>query len=158
MTSGREGIFIQGTEQFVVELWFGLCNAPLPRPSLFFHQSQDAPALGGLLRVSSGRENLLLGLDWVMDFAPWDFKQPLQAQVAKGLQDRQQVQVFISCFSRQSAGKDSAVSCEILCDQVRREARFAIFADTLAFLMVHGFTECSIFTWIEIRNSKPYSQ
>lgn len=65
--------------------------------------------------------------------------------MAKGLQERQQVQVFISCFSRQSAGKGSAVSCEILCDQVRRKACFAIFVDTLSFLMVRGFTECSIF-------------
>lgn len=73
--------------------------------------------------------------------------------MANGLQERQQVQVFICCFSRQSAGKGSAVSCEIqiLCNQVRREACFAIFTDTLSFLMIHGFIECSIFTWYEIR-------
>lgn len=139
MTSRREDILIQGTEQLVVELMFAVCNAPPPPPLFFFYHSQDTPALGGLLRVSSGRENLLLGLDWVMDFSSWSFKQPLQAQVANGLQERQQVQVFISCFSRQAAGKGSAVSCEIqiLCDQVRREACFAIFTDTLSFLMIH---------------------
>lgn len=55
MTSKREGIFIKGTQQLVVELMFAVCNAPLAHPSFFFLHLQDTTALSGLLRVSSGR-------------------------------------------------------------------------------------------------------
>ena len=78
--------------------------------------------------------------------------------MANSLQEQHQVRVFISSFSRQSAGRGSAVGCELLCGQVKRKACFGTFADTLSLLMEHSLTACSIVTWFEIRNSKLYYQ
>lgn len=51
--------------------------------------------------------------------------------MANSLQERHQVQVFVSSFSRQSGGRGSAVGNELFCSQVKKKACFAIFADAI---------------------------
>lgn len=52
--------------------------------------------------------------------------------------------------------RGSAVACDLLCCQVKREACFAIFVDILSLLVEHVLTACSLVTWFEIGNSKLY--